>query len=118
MQSVRGRVGRKNPGRFAPLAPKQGKPGRRRAQPPVRGADGKDEVPLSEKRPVGRAEGVAGIVDVRGLSRRTVELDDLKTPTGPQLSLGRITNVVAADEETVELLGEGVDAALQRLGPK
>src|SRR6266581_3483071 len=115
---IRQRIRCDERGGLAPLAPQQRQTRRRRAALPIRRANCEDQFPLPEERPVGCEQRVARVVNARGFGRRAVELDDLKTAASPQIVLGRIANVIAANEKAAEPLRNGVDAALQFVGPK
>ena len=66
--------------------------------------DGKDQVPLLEKRPVSRKDRVACVVDARCFRGRTVEFDDLEIFSGAKIIFAGEPDVVATDEKPGELL--------------
>src|SRR6266567_7699636 len=77
-ESVRCRVGRGNAGILPPLLPDKRELRWHASALAIRRADGKDQIPLAEKRPVSGKDRVARVVDARCFGGSAVQLDNLK----------------------------------------
>src|SRR5258706_11959538 len=93
-----------------PLLPDERELRRRTTAFAIRRADGENQIPLLEKRPVSGKDRVARVVNARCLGRRAVQFDDLKIASGSQILVARITDVVASNEKAGELLRNLVHA--------
>jgi len=111
---VRRRVGGGDSGILAPFFPDGRKTGRREAPVAILRTDGKDELPLGEERAIRRPDRVPRIVNTCGFGGRAVEFNDLKVVPGPELVFVTEAKVVAADEKSLQLLRNFVNASFER----
>src|SRR5262249_20108892 len=68
--------------------------------------------------PISGPERVASIVNAGGFRRRTVEFHNLEVAAGAQIFGVAITDIVAADEEPIQLSRDFVNPLFQIFGPK
>src|SRR5258708_18036581 len=106
-------VGRARPGILPPLLPDERKLRWHATALTIRRTDGKDQIPLLEKRPVSGKDRVARVVNARRFCGRAIQFDDLKFFTGSQVFLTRVADVVTSDEKTCKLLRNVVNPRLE-----
>src|SRR5712692_6234548 len=79
-------------------------------------ADFESDSPLLEQHAIGVEKTELGVVDVRCFRGDPIQLNDLHVAACAKVVTQRNTNIKAAEEETVEGLGDAVDAFFQVCG--